>query len=369
MSAAIVSALGQPGNSEFELSVFGAGVGEALAIHLGDGEWILVDSCRDQLSKTSAACAYLQAIGVPPNAVSTIVATHWHEDHVGKIDDLIKEYPSAKLVIPKAFESDQFIRMILAGAEPETLGSDALQTSRSFKAALTAAKTTSTKIGIATCNYLIRRKSVNAIGEIELHAISPSDRAISLALLDFDKFNDADLKKRRRPVAINPNHAAIAIWLKWGSRRVLLGSDLEISPDPLIGWKSAITSQILNGETIKASLVKAAHHGSINGHDSNFWAAHVRADTILLTTHSSSNLPRETDVGRLKALTDEVYCAPLPIAKPAKQNRLLVDQSAAQQIKFTPRSKRRFGHIRIRMSPAGQISKSIYQQAGKIVNS
>jgi len=31
---------------ELEVSVFGPGYGESLAIHLGLGSWIIIDSCR-----------------------------------------------------------------------------------------------------------------------------------------------------------------------------------------------------------------------------------------------------------------------------------------------------------------------------------
>src|SRR5438067_455186 len=37
-----------PDSSELELSVFGPGRGECLVVHLGAGEWMVVDSCLNE---------------------------------------------------------------------------------------------------------------------------------------------------------------------------------------------------------------------------------------------------------------------------------------------------------------------------------
>jgi hypothetical protein len=49
--------------------LIGPGYGESIIVHLGDGEWMIVDSCvqrLDQGNPQSAAVAYLREIGVDP---------------------------------------------------------------------------------------------------------------------------------------------------------------------------------------------------------------------------------------------------------------------------------------------------------------
>ena len=36
-----------PGDEEFELTLFGPGYGESIVMHVGAGEWVIVDSCLD----------------------------------------------------------------------------------------------------------------------------------------------------------------------------------------------------------------------------------------------------------------------------------------------------------------------------------
>lgn len=71
-----------PGTGESELTLFGPGYGESIALHIGDGVWIVVDSCIDD-EKEPRALRYLEGLGLDPaRAVALIVATRWHDDHI-----------------------------------------------------------------------------------------------------------------------------------------------------------------------------------------------------------------------------------------------------------------------------------------------
>src|SRR5450755_4692064 len=84
-----------PKSEEIEVTLFGPGYGEAIAVHLGDGTWLLVDSCIDPASNAPAASTYLQQIGVKSAQVCAIIASHWHDDHVGGMSQLAAMYSSA----------------------------------------------------------------------------------------------------------------------------------------------------------------------------------------------------------------------------------------------------------------------------------
>ena len=65
-----------PADDEFELSVFGPGMGECLVIHLGQGDWLVIDSCRYPGAKSPVAIAYLEALGIEPSDAITVSYTH-----------------------------------------------------------------------------------------------------------------------------------------------------------------------------------------------------------------------------------------------------------------------------------------------------
>src|SRR5215216_1434282 len=92
-----------------EVSLFGPGYGEAIAVHLGDGHWLLVDSCIDPDAKEPASAVYLDRIGVPQDAVRQIIASHWHDDHVRGISRLAEKYSSASFFVPGVFSQEEAI--------------------------------------------------------------------------------------------------------------------------------------------------------------------------------------------------------------------------------------------------------------------
>ena len=105
-----------PASNEIELSIFGPGYGEAIAVHLGEGKWLLIDSCLDPESKTPATAVYLDQLGVKPENVKAIVASHWHDDHVRGISHLAKKYPDAEFFMSAALNNKEvaaFFRPIL----------------------------------------------------------------------------------------------------------------------------------------------------------------------------------------------------------------------------------------------------------------
>src|SRR5437899_345422 len=92
-----------PAPNEIEVTLFGPGYGEAIAIHLGEGAWLLVDSCIDPESKRPATGEYLERIGIDPAQVRAIVASHWHDDHVGGISQLAAKHSQADFILSSIF--------------------------------------------------------------------------------------------------------------------------------------------------------------------------------------------------------------------------------------------------------------------------
>ena len=110
-----------PSPDEIEVSVFGPGYGEAIALHIGDGKWILVDSCIEPESKLPASLHYLRSLNVDVNsAVKLVVATHWHDDHIRGISTILSECRSAMVSFSGALRKAEFLRLAMLYDEPVT---------------------------------------------------------------------------------------------------------------------------------------------------------------------------------------------------------------------------------------------------------
>jgi len=92
-----------PAADEVEVTLFGPGYGEAIAVHLGEGIWLLVDSCINPDTKQPASLEYLEHLNISPDAVCSIIASHWHDDHVKGMTKLVEKFTQAEFVISGVF--------------------------------------------------------------------------------------------------------------------------------------------------------------------------------------------------------------------------------------------------------------------------
>ncbi|MFB6264807.1 MAG: MBL fold metallo-hydrolase, partial [Bradymonadaceae bacterium] len=108
-----------PADDEFEVSNFGPGVGECCLVHLGDGEWFVVDSCRTD-DGVPVSEWYLERLGLDPaEAVSGILVTHWHDDHVDGVADLLSTCNSATFYCSAAYRTEEFLTFIETGRDAQ----------------------------------------------------------------------------------------------------------------------------------------------------------------------------------------------------------------------------------------------------------
>lgn len=310
-----------PQPDEVDISVFGPGVGESILVHLGNGKWLCVDSAR--FEKEPWPLRYLRGMGFDPSvAIETIVATHWHSDHVDGIADIVNACPNAKFVCSQALTVSEF-RQVLAGQL------------RDSAAGLTAAH----KEIRSVFQTLWERRKQNKLapapwhvgmsvqivrnGGLEVWALSPSAEDVEKARREFVSLYDP-LTCAIRP--IKENSESVVLFIKIGGDAILLGSDLEHCASPNSGWNSVMT---IPARDKIADLFKIPHHGSAGAFSQNVWDAGVQAKGLaVLTPFTKSQLPRTDQLERLKSLGREVYATSLP--KPAN-----VDDRSLQIRKLT----------------------------------
>ncbi len=332
-----------PAPDEIEVSVFGRGFGEAICVHLGDGEWMVVDSCINPTTDIAAALSYFQFLNIPvEKSVRLVLATHWHDDHVKGLAAVVDACPNATVACSAVVNNKDFLAFVLRQeAARGALGSGVDE----FRQIL------------RTC-HARRRSPVWAKANLPLHprppgdvarviALSPSDdafeRALQYLIESATGLESAIVRQYRAPEG--PNGASVAAWIRNQDLCVLLGADLETSTNPETGWDAVLTYA---RPSPKGAAVKVPHHGSAGAHHDGMWMELLESDSIAIVTpwiRGKNHLPTQADLERLAATSSEIYITGLPARLLAKRKLDSVVRKVHDADVFEVRG---WGHVRAR---------------------
>lgn len=294
-----------PKPEEIEVTVLGPGYGESVVVHLGNGEWLIVDSCVDAIDpqKPSAPLLYLRKIGVNvEQAVKFIVVSHWDDDHVKGISEVVEACPNAEFVASFIFSPEKFasyVEAISVGASSTDGGN--VQNIRSVMQLLDA-----------------RGRPIKRATPARQLCSSPIVRCWSPSDLDAQEFLKylAQMHPRagegfRKAIPMSPNLTSVVLTIEWPDSSVLLGADMEFSPDNRRGW-GAVVSEILAIGCRPGELVKVPHHGSETGHDDRMWDNLLDKYPISVVTPFGrgalkSRPPKSSDVNRINRKSGKLY--------------------------------------------------------------
>lgn len=302
---------GAPAADELEFSLFGPGCGEAIALHLGDHKWILIDSCIFPQSKQPATLDYLQKIGVDPESVKVIVASHWHDDHVRGISKLAEECSNAEVYISQIFNCKELQTILhsYSGLSGPFQARGTKELYSIFKHKFDQGK----QIRLAQQRQNVFEEVIQG-RPIRVDAISPTPNAVTQAMLSFAQY----LPNPNDPVSnlpeVKPNFTSIALHIELGDDAILLGSDLEDHAQN--GWSCILNDAWVSAKR-KASAYKIAHHGSHNGDHDDIWQKLLSDKPhATMTPFSRSGLPRPDDVSRIQGRTEKAFITSRRSKKP-----------------------------------------------------
>ena len=334
-----------PGEREFELTLLGPGYGESIVLHVGDGVWILVDSCLDT-DGTPRALRYLDSIGLDPaRAVALIVATHWHDDHIRGMARLVEACDRAAFSCAGALCRKEFLAAVhaLEGRHLSVNGSGV----REIYRVVTRLRKTVSKPTFAHAN-----RRIFCRGGCEVWSLSPSDAAFQRFLASIGGLLPHAGRTKNRIPGLSPNEAAVALWVETGDTAVLLGSDLEKR-----GWIEILESEARPDG--RASVFKVPHHGSKGAHEPEVWRRMLDPDPVAVLTpwrRGGHSLPSRDDVRRILSCTPNAYVTASPGASaPIRFRR---NNAVERTIRESGASLRSLatapGTIRLRRSPGPQ---------------
>jgi Metallo-beta-lactamase superfamily len=214
----------RPADNEIEISIFGPGFGECIIIHAGFNEWIVIDSCIESESGRPAALIYLESRGVDPaTAVKFILCTHWHDDHVGGMSDLLRACESARFACSSALTRTEFLDVVQAFNKRPLIASTSGLTEISKVLSILRARGQVPKFAIADRSLLRLMRPDHC----ELTALSPSDAEFQRFIQGIGKLVPEVAMVKFRLPSPSENDISVATWLRVGPFRVLLGADLE----------------------------------------------------------------------------------------------------------------------------------------------
>lgn len=254
----------QPSRDEVEVSVMGAGVGESIVVHIGDGRWVIVDSYLTPDTGRPAALEYLESIEVSLEDVVAIVTTHWDDDHIGGTTELLNACKLAAFHCPAATLDDGF-RIVVDERHPLPVRHEA----------------TSGVAEMASTLHLLEVLESGRRGphEIQLghHILTVTGEELPIRVLAphwyaareaARQFKDAQLSGTSTVVVPDRNLGSAVMLLESAERRVLLAGDLLNSTSPRLGWDPVLDALAPHS---RAQLYKVAHHGSHRSDHPRVW--------------------------------------------------------------------------------------------------
>ncbi len=206
----------------------------------------------------------------PAESVELIVATHWHDDHIRGMAQIVEVCDKATFCCSSVLRDKEFLAVI--GALEYRHLSAAGSGLREIFNVFSRLSQVASRPKLALIDRLIFRRN-----ECEIWTLSPNDANF----LDFLKtvcglFPTVGESKKRIP-SLSPNDVAVVLWIKVDNLVVLLGSDLEKR-----GWVEILQSTTRPAGM--ASAFKVPHHGSENAHEPDVWKRMLEPDPFAVLT-------------------------------------------------------------------------------------
>ncbi len=340
---------------EFELCIFGKGFGESMLIHIGNNDWIVVDSCLDK-DDNPCGLNYLDKIGVESNNIIHIIATHWDTDHIKGISKICEKAKNSFFVFSKAMQEPEFLRLIFGLSDiPGATKSSTHEFNKILEIFNERISDNNSveKFILASEFTIIHQDSITLEGialERQILALSPSYAAQIKSLQSIAKLIPKKLEPLRNIRELRPNHTSIVLLLKIGDLCLLLGSDLEelgVNDD---GWSAIVNGRI--NFSNKAEVFKIPHHGSKNGHHEKVWDKFVAKNNISLVTpfhHGRTKIPSKDDLQRITHYSKKAYIAGASKIKKVRANQK--EKGLLRKINKLPyRVERKLGRVILRKS-------------------
>lgn len=304
-----------PARDVLEFTLIGPGYGETMVLHLGYGNWIVVDSCEDETGQPQAL-GYLENIGVDPEtSVVLVVATHWHDDHIQGMGRLVEVCRRATFSCAAALTAREFIATAraLSNRHLSGVGSGLAE----LHATLLTLRDRKVQPARAVPNRIVFESD-----KCSVRCLSPSDRVFDDFLQQVDHLRGPVGCNKHRLPELRPNKLSVTLWVTVQDTALLLGSDLDKA-----GWIQVVNLPFRAGRL--ASVFKVPHHGAPDAHEPRVWQEMLGSlPQAVLTpwTRGGRWRPSPNDAQRILASTSNAYATAVPptLTQPEAKRDVLI---------------------------------------------
>jgi beta-lactamase superfamily II metal-dependent hydrolase len=341
-----------PASDEIEISLFGPGYGESVLVHVGGGRWLVVDSCQPRESAQPLALDYLHSMNVDVSvAVKTIVATHWHDDHVRGIATLFEAASQSEFV----FSSSIDLAALPAATDTPVASKFSSGIDQLAKVAKLARNSDkgSRKLRPVSAGTRLLTPS----GPVrEVWALSPSAADVLLGL----KQIAASLPSAtsgpgvRRVASLQPNDTSVVLGVETDFGSILLGGDLEhriAGRDR--GWHAVMDLEAV--PTTPARFFKIPHHGSQGADCPEVWEHRVEDENPVLLlapfARGSVLLPTDSDLERIRRRSTNAFRTTARVIPLQRRDRTTT--RTIREVRQYRSNQFEPGHIQVRVDSRG----------------
>ena len=333
----------RPAPDELELTLFGPGYGESVVVHVGNDTWIVIDSCVGE-DGVPVAIQYLRSLGLDPSkVVALIVATHWHDDHLGGMTRLVETCTGALFCCSGALYQKEFLAMAdaLERRHLSMGGSGVAEIHGVFSHLIEARR----KPLFALANRIIFSDEA-----CKVWSLSPDDQRYLQFLRQINRLLPGEGRRKSRALTRSPNDVSVVLWIGMEDAVVLAGADLERG-----GWAGILSNR--ERPSRKASVFKVSHHGSVDADHSGIWEQLLEPTPVAVLTPwrlASGSLPRKGDVERILGYTSEAYASAQVYPRRPRPGLGAVTRSIRESDWELRRVPRTDGWLRLRRSVGAQ---------------
>ena len=343
----------RPHVDEVEISVFGPGYGECVVLHLTNNQWVVIDSCLDAGPARPTALKYLTSLAVDlATDVRLILATHYHDDHIAGIGELLEQCTAARFACSMALNSADWMKLTEIYRGYLVTGGSGVDEIRRVMREL---KRRAEKREVVAPLFCIAGRTLGEpflTAPAELACLSPSDAAVvAMHTRIREKLLPRARRRRLAVPSLESNDGSVVLSIRVGSASALLGADLEERNRPGLGWQAVLDSHVAGGERYDG--LKVPHHGSSTGYHADVWNRLIGSNGWAVVTpynRQKEPIPTKTDCERIRRMTERSFITSPPGWSRFRHPNPAVQKTAEEAtVKIGPEQPR-YGHVRLRKS-------------------
>lgn len=319
----------------------GGGYGESVILNLGNGDWVVVDSCKNPKTGECLPINFLNDRSVSLEQVKLIICTHWHDDHIGGISMLLEDCPNAVFCFARANDIKKFLQFVKLDYQKVNTSTSNSSTEE-FNKCLDILSTTGRVAKDAICDRLLYSSNY-ADKTVEIYSLSPSDKSCQLFDDEISRLITEYGPPNKKLPFISPNDRSVVLLVKVDEQVIILGADLEVNIDENLGWEDILSNSQVVKSSNKSSYFKIPHHGSENGYHEGIWNILLLQKPVATLTpwNRNSKLPQEDMVNKYSSLTYKLFItSPIVVgSKPKSRDHKITKtikqfNSSIRELKF-----------------------------------